>query len=247
MASAEKTAYETQLKSNPSIAYLEPFNMTCTQVPSKRAYVAGAIMGGQLYAFGGLDSQGHGNNDAWYRDPVMPTSSFSVVPRSDTSESTFAFQCLNKEWAIYEWEMHTLNDTVVRNWTSVLTQMNYLTWLTSGEYKMYVRATDPAGNKDIEFIRYQNVYDWIYVKAPPWGLIIGLICLFIVICIGIYLEIRRRRRKAALERYAMKRMRRKFKKEAREAGGKGEDWKKYQEEAIKKELAALVSYLIHIS
>ncbi len=38
----------------------------------------------------------------------------------------------------------------------------------------------------------------------------------------------------------MKRMRRKFKKEAREAGGKGEDWKKYQEEAIKKELEALV-------
>ena len=66
----------------------------------------------------------------------------------------------------------------------------------------------------------------IDVKPPlPVGLIVGSILGFFAIVGGIYLEVRRRKKKAAMERYAIKRMRRKFK-GVQKGGKKGRGKKK---------------------
>lgn len=74
-----------------------------------------------------------------------------------------------------------------------------------------VRAIDPAGNRDAVYEEGRNAHTWEYIPALPWALIISLILTFILLVAGGILEWRRRRKKAAMERYAIKRMRRKFK------------------------------------
>merc|ERR1712146_350718 len=63
----------------------------------------------------------------------------------------------------------------------------------------------------VDILLGRNAYKWIYVPPLPVLLIVMLTLLFLLIILGIYLEIRRRKKKAAMERYAIKRMRRKFK------------------------------------
>ena len=64
-----------------------------------------------------------------------------------------------------------------------------------------------------------NVYQWYYVSPIPWPIIMACVGSFLGLSLIGYLEYRRRMRKAAMERYAMKRMRRKFKAMQRELGG----------------------------
>jgi hypothetical protein len=40
-------------------------------------------------------------------------------------------------------------------------------------YQLYVRAVDPAGNRDARFIMNQNVYNWYYLSPTPWDIILG--------------------------------------------------------------------------
>jgi hypothetical protein len=91
-------------------------------------------------------------------------------------------------------------------------------WGRAGPYRFEVRAIDPAGNKDPILERGRNAYKWIYIPPTPVELILGLTFGTIFLGISIYLEVKRRRKKRAMERYAIKRMRRKFK--GVERGGK---------------------------
>ena len=75
---------------------------------------------------------------------------------------------------------------------------------------MVVRGIDPAGNSD-RIWSAKNVHVWIYNAPLPGGLIVTVSILVVATAIGIYVEHRRRKRKRAMERYAIKRMRRKFK------------------------------------
>ena len=61
----------------------------------------------------------------------------------------------------------------------------------------------------------------------PLALILGSIGAVFVVCLAIFLEVRRRRKKKAMKRYAMKRMRRKFKGIKKEIAAKDVDWRKY--------------------
>merc|ERR1719276_484636 len=103
--------------------------------------------------------------------------------------------------------------------------IGFLQWQLGGPgnglYTVYARAVDPAGNKDYLYIPNNNVYQWFYISPTPWPIIaacIGSLCGATLIG---YLEYRRRVKKAAMERYAMKRMRRKFKAMQRELDGRG--------------------------
>ena len=108
-------------------------------------------------------------------------------------------------------------------------------WGSTGPYRFEVRAIDPAGNKDPLLIAGRNVHKWYYIPPPPVGLIVGITFGTIFLGVVIYLEVRRRKKKRAMERYAIKRMRRKFKGVSR--GGKGGkkkktniDWREYYDE-----------------
>jgi hypothetical protein len=79
-----------------------------------------------------------------------------------------------------------------------------------GLHVMAVRSIDPAGNTDVLWSP-KNVHVWMYYAPLPGTLIVGLSTGFVGLCIATYMEFRRRKRKRAMERYAIKRMRRKFK------------------------------------
>ena len=70
---------------------------------------------------------------------------------------------------------------------------------------------DAAGNRDLTFENRRNVYSWRYTPPLPWLLIILAILFFIAICVAAFIYYRKRQRRLALERYALKRARRKLK------------------------------------
>jgi hypothetical protein len=95
----------------------------------------------------------------------------------------------------------------------------------NGHYVLYLRAIDPAGNRDERFVLGRNMHKWRYISPTPWDIIFGCIAGFIFCAFMAYAEYRRRVKKAAMERYAMKRMRRKFKAMQRDTDGRAVDWR----------------------
>lgn len=78
-----------------------------------------------------------------------------------------------------------------------------------------MRAIDAAGNLG-------PVAQFVFLYKPPFPVLIvgGSAGGFVFIMLLVFLEYRRRVRKAAMERYAQKRMRRKFKGLQKKAGKK---------------------------
>ncbi|KAG5190744.1 hypothetical protein JKP88DRAFT_352587 [Tribonema minus] len=85
----------------------------------------------------------------------------------------------------------------------------------TGMYILYVRAVDPAGNTDFSYREGLNMHTWQYISPLPWGMILGVGFAALVLLALLYVEYRRRRKRSAMRRYAMKRMRRKFKQQQR--------------------------------
>jgi hypothetical protein len=83
-------------------------------------------------------------------------------------------------------------------------------YFAGGLHIFAVRCIDPAGNFD-RLWSAKNVHVWIYLAPLPGGLIVGVSLGVVFSVIAFLLELRRRKRKRAMERYAIKRMRRKFK------------------------------------
>ena len=63
------------------------------------------------------------------------------------------------------------------------------------------------------------------MSPTPWDIIMAVIGSIMALSIFAYMEYRRRVKKAAMERYAMKRMRRKFKAMQRDIDGRAVDWR----------------------
>jgi len=83
-------------------------------------------------------------------------------------------------------------------------------WAEGGLHVFAVRALDPAGNYDRVW-NIDNVHIWVYDAPLPGGLIFAVSMSVVGGVVAFLLELRRRQRKRAMERYAIKRMRRKFK------------------------------------
>jgi len=109
--------------------------------------------------------------------------------------------------AFFEYRIYDpVNVKELRPWTNVThkTDVRWLDWRKggpgNGEYQIYVRAIDPAGNRDERYIMGKNVYKWYYLSPIPWDIILGCIAGFLFLCYLGYLEYRRRVKKAAMER-----------------------------------------------
>ncbi|RLN52575.1 hypothetical protein BBJ29_005849 [Phytophthora kernoviae] len=184
----------------------------CRWEPQARSGHAGVIFQRHVLVLGGLTAPDYYDNDVWYRDARRPLAQFTVVPTSGSSETGFRFES-DKTSCVFEYYLlNTVQQLVVRNWTLTLGELDIGSWLDSGTFMLRIRARDPAGNVDEKFEDGRNEYTWEYVRPLPWGLIIGLSCVALVLLAGFLMEWRKRRKRAAMERYAMKRMRRKLKK-----------------------------------
>ncbi len=97
----------------------------------------------------------------------------------------------------------------------------------------FYHLVDTSGNRDLKYSTSTNAYTWFYLQPLPWGKISLTICAVIILSVGGFIEYRRRERKAALERYAQRRMRRKFKLHAMTGGEGVDDWKEvYNKQAM---------------
>jgi len=208
-------------------------NITCKVLPSSRESFAGVLIQQRLFILGGRLGKDHYENDVWYRDAKMPETTLTVKPTTETSEQLFQYAS-DEEGCIFEYRLWLLDEDdlffqeIVRNWTVSLSLTYIQDWMPpgGGKYKFEVRAIDPAGNVDLQFTEGRNSHTWIYEPPLPVGLIVGSVLGFFTLVGGVYLEIRRRKKKAAMERYAIKRMRRKFKGVQRNSKGKKKEKKK---------------------
>ncbi|GMF20894.1 unnamed protein product [Phytophthora lilii] len=184
----------------------------CQWRPQPRSGHAGIIFQRRVLLLGGLTAPDYYDNDVWYRDARRPLAQFTLVPTSGSSETEFKFDS-DKPYCVFEYYLlDTVEQLVVRNWTLTLGELDIGSWLDSGTFRLRIRARDPAGNVDETFEDGRNEHTWVYVRPLPWALIIGLSSVGLVGIIGFLMEWRKRRKRAAMERYAMKRMRRKLKK-----------------------------------
>ena len=220
-------------------------NLQCKWSPGPRAYHAAVVFEERMYIFGGKKSETEFYADSWYRDALLPTARISDKPEDYSDYPWFIFQA-NEPGVSFEYRVwDPYNYEEIRPWTPVVFKhdVGWLNWRKKGPgnglYTLYVRSVDPAGNRDELFYNDINAYTWNYVSPTPWDIIAQGVAGFIAL-VGLgYLEYRRRVRKAAMERYAMKRMRRKFKAMQRDIDGRAVDWRtlymenKAQEEANK--------------
>lgn len=187
-------------------------------------------------------------------DAVIPVVRIVAAPRDDSAETFFAFRS-DDAGVLFEAQLERIEEdgstTVVFPWTSTVGDMSLDEdeELETGQHVMkvrvrgvrapppgqmsprvpavsQVRAVDPAGNVNQEFEEGINKHSWYYRPDLPWVLIILGSLGFIALVVGVALEIRRRRKKRAMERYAIKRMRRKFKGIKKDAAKKDVDWRK---------------------
>jgi len=219
-------------------------NLFCKQTPGPRAYAGMVYFEGRVYIFGGKNSTTSFYADSWYRDAHLPTISISTAPTDNTPEPYFSL-AIDKPGSYIEyrvWDPYLYKE--IRPWTAMTKKVS-ISWLNwrkkgpgTGRYQIYFRAVDAAGNRDERFIMSQNVYNWYYVSPTPWDIIFATIGTFVGLLILAYFEYRRRVKKAAMERYAMKRMRRKFKAMQRDIDGKAVDWRTLYMESKQAEDAA---------
>jgi hypothetical protein len=217
---------------DPSLIVKE---LTCRQTPGARLFHNAVYYESRLYLIGGKSSSSLFHADTWYRDDNIPVARFSRLPKTKTSEHVFDFVSETNEPVMFEYRLwYPYKYKELRPWIAVArkTDVLWLNWRhggpSNGFYTMYVRAIDPAGNKDVSYKMGSdgNVYRWKYLSPTAWDIIFIIIfCILGLLLLG-FLEYRRRIRKAAMERYAMKRLRRKFKALQRdEEEGKLFDWR----------------------
>lgn len=206
-------------------------NLQCKWTPGPRAYHSALVFEERLYLFGGKKTETEFYADTWYRDAALPTVRIRDAPPDSTPYPLFEFAA-NEPGVSFEyliWDPYYYKE--IRPWTPVVKKhdIGWLDWRKGGPgnglYSLYVRSVDPAGNRDEKFFNGINVYTWYYVSPTPWDIIAQAVAGFIALVALGYLEYRRRVRKAAMERYAMKRMRRKFKAMQRDIDGRAVDWR----------------------
>ncbi|KAF0693618.1 Aste57867_15483 [Aphanomyces stellatus] len=218
----------------PQVDTADPFanvqNSVCKWGPQPRSAFAAITHNNTVFVFGGKIDNRLFDNNAWYRDAVPPKARFTSMPPSYSHITVFTFAG-SKPGTIFQYHMlDMIEKLVVRNWTNCLGSFDFLPWLDGGLHRVRLRAIDPAGNVETVFDDGRNQYVWVYVPKPPWNLIIAMLVLFFVICLGVFVEWRRRRKQAAMERYAMKRMRRKMRGK-KKGGNKDADWRETYDNA----------------
>ena len=205
-----------QVTLNISSAIEEIF---CRQVPGNRYMSAAAFIENKVVILGGIGNNAtHLYRDVWTRDEIFPQAVIKMSPENRSPQSKFIFDSNEAGAHVFEYKI-SRDDKDIIPWTvTTKTRGVDVAWLDDrkggpgeGWYSLYVRAVDPGGNRDAFFSTQTNVYKWHYVPPIPWVAVAACIIAFLVLVLGGYHEYRRRKRKATLQRFALRRLRRKFK------------------------------------
>eukprot|EP00616_Rhizochromulina_sp_CCMP1243_P006040 CAMPEP_0118998604 /NCGR_PEP_ID=MMETSP1173-20130426/63158_1 /TAXON_ID=1034831 /ORGANISM="Rhizochromulina marina cf, Strain CCMP1243" /LENGTH=794 /DNA_ID=CAMNT_0006950099 /DNA_START=14 /DNA_END=2398 /DNA_ORIENTATION=+ len=209
--------------------------LTCRWTPFPRAFHSAVYFANKIWIVGGKRKVDDYNDDAWYRDMRPPRAFLKQFPIDQTSETIFTFTA--DEESIFQYRVYYADHLKeVREWTPAYRGTN-VGWLKNfndlgeksnsktengkkqkvnrgpgdGNYVFYVRAIDAAGNVDASFKNGRNLYKWRYRPGAPGGLISLIVILILALVVLALYKYREFKKQQALERYAIKRIRRKFK------------------------------------
>lgn len=196
----------------------------CRQVPGGRYMGAAEFLDSKLVLLGGVGHD-HGNKlthlhrDVWTRDDAFPRAFITTKPSDRSPQSQFYFDSNEAGAHVFEYKLVTDDAIDVIPWTITTKNLGAdVSWLDDkkggpgkGWYTLYVRAVDPSGNRDNLFSTETNVYRWYYVPPIPWVAVSGCVIASLVLITGGYYEYRRRKKLATLQRFKLRRLRRKFK------------------------------------
>ena len=194
----------------------------CRQVPDGRYNGAGSFLDNKVVILGGIggNSSTHRlHRDVWARDETFPQAFITTKPLSRSPQSQFYFDSNEAGAHVFEYKLKRDDDSDIIPWTTTTKHLGAnIAWLDHkiggpgrGWYTLYVRAVDPSGNRDTFFSTQTNVYRWYYVPPVPWGYVSGCIIAALVLIAASYYEYRRRKKKRIMQRFQLRRMRRKFK------------------------------------
>jgi hypothetical protein len=196
-------------------------NMHCKQTVGDRYLAAGAFIDGKAIVLGGRGSNSTNiYQDVWSRDVTNPIATINMKPKSHSSQSKFTFECSKDGVAQFEYKVFDFVERLdVTPWIlAAKDEVVDISWLDtkqggpgSGWYTMYVRAISPSGNRDESFSLSTNTYTWYYLQPLPYSKIFLSSFLVLILVLALYYEYRRRERKALLENFAKRKMRRQFK------------------------------------
>ena len=191
----------------------------CRQVPEGRYSGTAEFLDSKVVLLGGIS---HNSTrlfrDVWMRDHVLPQAVITTKPLSGSPQSQFYFDSNEVGAHVFEYKLIREGVDIIP-WTVTTKNLGVnVDWLDNknggpgrGWYTLFIRAVDPSGNRDSIFSTQTNVYRWYYVPPIPWGAVTGYVISALVLIAAGYYEYRRRKRKATLERFHLRRMKRKFK------------------------------------
>ena len=118
------------------------------------------------YLFGGKSREDLFNANSWYRDSRFPTVYMTTKPRDFSTDKDFIFSC-DEPGCIFQYRVwDPYNYKELMPWTPVVyrADVRWLDWRNNGpgngEYILYVRAVDPAGNFDTRYREGINYHKW---------------------------------------------------------------------------------------
>lgn len=205
-----------QIQQNPSPVLEEIF---CRQVPSGRYFSAAAFLDGKVVLLGGI---GHSPSrlfrDVWARDESYPQAIITTMPLSLSPQSQFHFDNTESDAVLYEYKL-LRDESDILPWTiTTKTFGANVDWLDDkkggpgrGWYSLYVRAVKPSGNRDYVFSTQANVYTWFYIPPIPWGAVSAYVITALVVVSSIYFGYRHHKKRLILQRFQLRRLKRKFK------------------------------------
>uniref|UniRef100_A0A7S2M3Q2 Uncharacterized protein n=1 Tax=Skeletonema marinoi TaxID=267567 RepID=A0A7S2M3Q2_9STRA len=191
----------------------------CLQVPASRYMGAAEFIDSKVVVMGGV---GHDDmilhRDSWTRDEKNPKAVITTQPRFRSPQFQFYFDSNEAGAHVFEYKIMR-DETDITPWLITTKQRGVnVAWLDNkkggpgrGWYTLYVRAVDPAGNRDALFSTQANVYRWYYVPPIPYGVVSGCIVTALLLIVAVYFEHRRRKRRAIIRKFELRRLRRKFK------------------------------------
>ena len=208
-----------QIQHDASSALEELF---CRQVPDGRYHGGADFLDNKVVLLGGIGNHNNSTRlyrDVWSRDESFPRAFITSKPVSRSPQSQFYFDS-NEAGAVFEYKLMLDDGSAdLTPWITTTKSIGAnVDWLDDkiggpgkGWYILYVRSVDPAGNRDTFFSTQTNVYRWYYIPPIPWGSVSGCIIAILVVIAASYYEYRRRKRRAVMQRFQLRRLRRKFK------------------------------------
>lgn len=208
----------------------------CRNTPPARYMSSSVFVDNKAIIIGGRDqSLDTLYSDVWARDDTFPLAVITKKPRSFTAESRFDFSSTKSTAQMFEYKvLDTEAKIELVPWQMTTTDegadVSWLDWRNGGPgrgwYTLVVRAVDLSGNRDATY-GDTNVHKWLYIPRPPVGKILaGVLCSILLLC-GVRFEYHRREQKKALERYALRRARRKYR--LKQNGGEWERLMNYED------------------